>query len=440
MPLRTSTLTTFDGTWHETCSVARPEKIRELREILQVGNTPLIARGAGLSYSPASFGSESVVIEMHLFDRILALDYERLRVTVEPGISVGKLSEFLLREGMLLPVVPGYPAITVGGCVACDVHGKSQFHSGNFGDKVLSLRLEHPALGVVDCSRETNAELFHLTIGGLGLTGLITRVEIQLLRRPGTQLHVESIPVANLHQAADVLEASAAAFDGVYSWHNCNTRMDGFGQGLVFREKYVDGPPVPPSEPVGRMSVWRRAPFSLWKGPFTSLALWGYKTMAQRNASRVLPVRRGLFPIEGLEFYYAAFGRVGFREYQVIVPRHRWDAYVEEFRKILDAAQLPVTLASLKLFRGAPRRVSFVGEGICLALDVPESQRARQLFVALDELSVRHSAPVNLAKDGRVPPAVCAKVFSGYGAFCEALKHFDSSRRFRSALRSQLNA
>src|SRR5260221_10475212 len=148
----------FDGTEKVTTRIVRPERYRDLSMLIATG--PSIARGAGLSYSAASMGATSTSLDMTRFDRLLAFDEASGIVTVEAGARIGALTDFLVSRGYYLPALPGYPEITVGGCIAFDIHGKSQHHTGNFSDSVVSLELLHPDHGQLRTSRTERAELF----------------------------------------------------------------------------------------------------------------------------------------------------------------------------------------------------------------------------------------------------------------------------------------
>ena len=77
------------------------------------------------------------------------------------------------------------------------------------------------------------------------------------------------------------------------------------------------------------------------------------------------------FPINGSESYYRAFGPRGLREYQLLIPHDSWRAAVRDVEAAVEEAALPVTLGSLKVFAGQQELLWFVGEGVCLTLDVP---------------------------------------------------------------------
>jgi len=116
-------------------------------------NGPLIARGAGVSYVAASFGAHTRSIGMRRLNRIVSFEPDRKRITVEAGMSLGALYDFLSPHRLYVPVQPGHPQISVGGCVASNVHGKNPQRDGVFADVVESLQLFHPAHGVMTLSR-----------------------------------------------------------------------------------------------------------------------------------------------------------------------------------------------------------------------------------------------------------------------------------------------
>ena len=55
-----------------------------------------------------------------------------MSLTVEAGVRLIDIMTWAIPRHMHLPVLPGYPLVTVGGCVAADVHGKNPFKDGTF--------------------------------------------------------------------------------------------------------------------------------------------------------------------------------------------------------------------------------------------------------------------------------------------------------------------
>src|SRR5437879_3197893 len=130
LPTRVSNFTSFDGRVKATAFHQRPDRYRHL--VAAQHSIPRIARGSGLAYSAASFGSGVLVQEMTAFSRMLAFDEAQHLLTVEAGIRIGDLLRWAIDRDFYVPVVPGHPAITIGGCIAADVHGKNPKRDGTF--------------------------------------------------------------------------------------------------------------------------------------------------------------------------------------------------------------------------------------------------------------------------------------------------------------------
>ena len=116
----------------------------------------------------------------------------------EAGLTLDRLLRVTVPHGWFAPVVPGTKFVTLGGAVANDVHGKNHEHAGTFGAHVRALGLARSSGEVLTLSREENAELFAATIGGLGLTGVILWVELQLRAIRSAMIDTETFAIDDL--------------------------------------------------------------------------------------------------------------------------------------------------------------------------------------------------------------------------------------------------
>src|SRR5450631_993787 len=167
---RRSEFVSFDGSVRMMTRHQRPDRYRHLDNIL---DRRLIARGGGYAYSAASFGANSCALEMTAFDRLLKFDPARSLLTVEAGARVIDVFKWAIRQGLQVPVIPGYPLVTIGGCIAADVHGKNPWRDGTFADWVRAVTIFHPDKGYLNVNRESDPGLFEMTCGGFGMTGVI---------------------------------------------------------------------------------------------------------------------------------------------------------------------------------------------------------------------------------------------------------------------------
>jgi decaprenylphospho-beta-D-ribofuranose 2-oxidase len=405
-----------------------------------------ISRGAGLSYTAASFSEGGTTVDHRRFNRILDFDSREGIVEVEAGITLGQIYEFATPRSLYLPVQPGHPSITVGGCIGADVHGKNQYRDGTAISQVESVRLFHPRHGILELSREKSPEIFRLTCGGYGLTGNILSARLKLTPLPGTRGRLAAVPIESCDGLSDRLAASAASADLIYSWHDFSAPGNKtFGSGLIISGSFER---TPEAEPDSRAQTGFRSsldsatrgaiPLSLFNRATTRLVNATYKWMTQRSASRLVPLSELLFPVYGKEFYFHLFGRRGFHEYQCIVPSSAFPGIVSEVRKRLIRRPLAITLASGKFFGGERDLLRFTGTGVCFALNFPRSQAGLEFAAFLDELMQEFRGYPNIIKDSRLTAAVVARTYPEYEIFRERLRAFDPSRLYQSELSQRL--
>ncbi len=431
--------TSFDGTESFDGECVRPDRYRQLFAELSSPRL-LIPRGAGLTYCAASAGENVVSIDARSFNRILEFDPATGQVTVEAGISLGDLYRFTVPRGWILPVMPGSPSITVGGCIAPNIHGKNQFKDGNFRAVTDELRLFHPDHGELTCSPGERSDLFNLTVGGYGLTGFILSARLKLQRLEHSAFRLRRLKVGSLAEAAETMKDLANKVQVLYSWHDLNGSK--FGSGFVYA-----GDPIEGNNHSGELRYeeldadergnWRLPLFGKLSTRSSLAAYALSQSWAGEEAMVTLP--QAFFPPVGKEFYFKLFGRNGLREYQVLIPHDQWPVAVERLKEIILKHAVPITLASLKIFRGHGSLINFEGDGVCLTLDAPEGQRTRELFAHLDHWTEDAGAIVNISKDSRLQSGFLQKAFPEFDSFRQQLAVFDPKRQFDSALRKRLD-
>jgi len=159
---------------------------------------PGLAYGLGRSYGDVCLNPGGVLWQTTALDRFIDFDPATGRLVCDAGICLRDIQRMAIRRGWILPVTPGTQMVTVGGAIANDVHGKNHHAVGSFGDHVLRLHLVRTDGSAIECGPHLAPAWFAATVGGLGLTGVITRAEIQLRRVAGPWLNTETIPYTNL--------------------------------------------------------------------------------------------------------------------------------------------------------------------------------------------------------------------------------------------------
>ncbi len=439
--LETATFRSFDGGAVECASYCRPDRYR-LAEA-DLGARPRIARGGGYSYAGASFGGGSLVLDMRRFNRVLRFDPEGRVVEVEAGITLEELLALTAPRGLWLPVQPGYPAITIGGCIAANVHGKNPHREGVFRRLVADLTLFHPRFGTARITPETQPELFELTCGGYGLTGIVLSATLRLDPLPGWTASVRRVPIGGLAEGLTEIRERTERSAFAYTWHDGTPSRRCFGRGFVYEGTIPPGPP-PSGEVVPRYrrldaASRARFPVPLWGRVTTRLLGAGFRAVeGLRPACSERPLFEALFPFAHRGEYFRLYGRRGLAEYQVLVPHTVIDEFLKDLEREVLLVRAPVVMVSMKLFRGQQRLLRFEGDGVCVTLNLVRSHAGLAFLSRMDRLTSAVGGIPHIIKDSRLPAAVVAGCYPEYESFRHRLLAHDPERLFRSELSVRL--
>ena len=116
---------------------------RIVRAAIACGCTlPITARGGGTGTNGQSLNEGLVVDTSRYLDRVIDLNREVRRVTVEPGIALERLNRRLAEHNLFFPPdVSSGSRATIGGMVATDASGKGSRIWGKTSDYIESLDL-----------------------------------------------------------------------------------------------------------------------------------------------------------------------------------------------------------------------------------------------------------------------------------------------------------
>jgi FAD/FMN-containing dehydrogenase len=410
--------------------VARPSWRDQLAHTISCGRQqglPLLATGLRRSYGDSVLNPAGGMIDMVGLDRIIHFDPDLRLLRAEAGLPLDVLLNLLVRQGFFPPVTPGTRYVTLGGAVANDVHGKNHHVSGTFGRWVRRLGLLRSTGEELELSPTAHPDLFAATIGGLGLTGLITWVEIELLPINSAMMDVENIPFEGLDAFFDLSRMSEENFDYTVSWIDCLAAGPSLGRGIFSRGNHsTNGSPLP-----DRGNTRLNMPINLPQiamnrhtiKAFNALYFWNGKRKSGQTCVGLHPF---FYPLDSIGRWNRLYGKNGMYQYQSVVPPAAQNDATKEMLAVISASGQGSFLAVLKTFGAtvSPGLLSFPREGTTLALDFPNrGEDTLRLMARLDAIVLAAGGRLYPAKDGRMP----AHMFqAGYPAWQEFSKHVDS--------------
>ena len=416
----------------------RPDRLRMLNDQNEEFQIP---RGAGLSYTPASFGKDKLIRDMCSFDRILEFDESSKIVVVEAGISLKKLLTWSFSKQLFLPVLPGQPEITVGGCVAANVHGKNPYKDGTFMDHVEWIELSHPTLGTKIINRSNEKKIFNATCGGLGLTGIITKVALKLQKLSSEIVNLSPKKTESLKNTLEIMKQHTSD-DLLYSW-NMGSTLFNFGKGIVTSGTFSDDtnsktPQI--KERKGMSSNDRLLPFSLWN-TLSSPIINSINRKIQSGKNIVKKdVYSALFPFVGTaRMFYGLYGSNGFNEYQVLIKKKYSVEFIDDLTKLIKSEKPSLTILVMKLFNGKQKLLHFSDEGLSIILNLKHCNSTLKFLKKLDDIVISYKALPYIVKDSRLTKEVVEQCYPEYHVFKEILNEIDPKRIFKSELSERMN-
>jgi len=341
-------------------------------------------------------------------DRLLAVNWESGVISAQAGLTLGSLIQLALPYGWFLPVTPGTRFVTLGGAVANDVHGKNHHRLGTFGHHVLNLTIYRSDEGFVTCSPDTRADLFAATVGGMGLTGIIVSVEMQLRRVMSNQIDQRSVKFNGLAEFFDLSRQYDPDHEYSVAWIDCLSSGKNAARGLYLMGNHARVGSLKPSTN-SRLKMLFDPPVSL-VNPFTLRvfnALYYHRQRAKEVRSRI-SYAPFFYPLDSILHWNRIYGKRGFQQYQCVVPRKNAHEAMSAVLAEISRSGSGSFLAVLKQFGDITSRgpLSFPIPGVTLALDFPQKEFATaRLFEKLDAIVHEAGGRLYPAKDAHMSAA-----------------------------------
>lgn len=201
---------------HSRVHTHRPDSTEAVTHLIRQAATTgacLAICGGRHAMGGQQFLDGELLLDMRSMDRILEFDISRGLVRAEAGIQWPSLIEGILTaqrnlEGDSAPrwgiaqKQTGADALTLGGALAANVHGRGLLMTPIVGD-IEAFTLVGADAKPISCSRSQNSELFSLVIGGYGLFGVITDVTLRLAQRRILRRVVRVIDIEDAIMAAE---------------------------------------------------------------------------------------------------------------------------------------------------------------------------------------------------------------------------------------------
>lgn len=382
-------LTNFSRSQYSESLCLRADNEQELTEYLCANQEEkLLARGAGLSYNDSCLHTNSIIIDTQRFNHLMSFDDQTGIVTCQGGVTVHDL--FLLHPDFIPAVIPGTLHATIAGGIAHDVHGKNNHHAGSFGHHVLWMDLLINGK-LIHCTREENSDLFYATIGGAGLTGIITHVAIQLKKAPRS-ISVEHQRVKSLDSLLTSMSTIGIKHDYQVAW------LDLLQETMPSILSYANHCDNKITAKPQKTHTVPKFPFKLlWRW---NMHLFNKLYFSSKKANELLSLTEFNNPLDKLQHWNRMYGPHGLLQFQAVFPQEEAEKTIKKLVHIINNNHALPMLSVLKLLtRKSEGLLSFCQPGFTLAIDFANNIHTKNAIQAMNQLITDLNGRVYLAKD-----------------------------------------
>lgn len=370
--------------------------------------TKMLPVGMGRSYGDVCLLENGTLLGARGLDRLLDFNPETGLLRCEAGVTLAEVLDFAVPRGWFLPVTPGTKYVTVGGAIANDIHGKNHHVAGTFGCHVPRFELVRSDGTHLLCSPDENQEWFQATIGGMGLTGLITWAEVQLRPIVSRSIDYDGTKFVGIDEFV-ALSNAASNVEYTVAWIDCVSHGRNFARGIFMHGDHSEKPGRLKSSPEPKLSLPIDLPgFLLNRATVGAFNTLYYNKQLAKHKDAVIDYEPFFYPLDFVHHWNRGYGKAGLLQFQCVLPTTASNDGIVQVLKAITASGLASFLAVIKVFGDVPSPglMSFPQPGITLALDFPVRHDVSfDLLSRLADIILDHGGRMYPAKDATMTAA-----------------------------------
>lgn len=403
-----------------------------------------LSRGLGRSYGDASLPApgDLRVLGTTLADRILSFDEATGILRAEAGLCLAEMNRLFLPRNWFTPVTPGTKFVTLGGMVASDVHGKNHHVNGTIGRHVQSLLIRTGRGDVVECSRAEHPDLFLATLGGMGLTGHILEVTLKMEKIPSPWIYAESYRISGLDELLVRIKEEGKRWPMTVAWVDTVARGKSMGRGILFVGRWATPEEAPKGFPKAPTAI--TMPITLPSGLLNRLTMGIFNKLLY--TSHIPQTKRGFvgpdkffYPLDRIRHWNRIYGSRGVTQHQSVIPESAGGGGIRRMIEHLADAKTASFLTVIKdCGEEGDGLLSFPMSGMSLALDLPITDRSREVVGHLNQIVQQTGGRIYLTKDGLSTADDFQKMEPRLERFDAVRRKWDPQGKVRSAQSKRL--
>ena len=282
--------------------------------------------------------------------------------------------------------------------------GNGRSYEGSFGNYIKWIDIVNDKNEIIRCSKSQNTDLFGITIGGMGLTGIIVRCSIQLRKVKSGWIKQRTVVNNNLKES---LQSFHNHKNTTYSvaWIDCLATGKSFGRSILMLGEHanmievLEKNSIFPKRKKQKASFFFNIPSFLLNNSTVSLFNKIYFNFYKNKRPSYRHWDSFFYPLDAIKHWNRMYGQKGFFQFQCLLSNESSD---EGFKKILEVIQKKSSgsfLAVLKQFGAGNENLSFPKKGFTLALDFKATEKNIKVGNEIIDIVNNFKGSIYLAKD-----------------------------------------
>jgi len=444
--------------------VIKPSTIEECKEIIDYcnkENIKICCRGRGFSYGDMILNTDELILDTSSMSNILSWRPDIGSISVEPGVSFASIFKLSLLDNWALTSCPGGMDVSIGGAISNNVHGKDAWKNGNFGHQVTSidLLLSNSKIIVIDKGNP----IFKAVIGGIGLLGVIVKVDIQLQKIPSPFVRVRTEITKNIGESLDLIELRKKDSDFSVAWVDAFSKGDAVGRGYVSSASWVEENLKTSIEELEKSLTKPKFIFGfLPSKPVWYVGRVFFKPVVLKflNKLHYFLARKSFAksgkyskPVLFTDYNFMhnkipdireVYRPYGFYEFEPLLPIESSKQSLKDLLELCQKHKSESLLCGVKSHISDDFLLSFEGNGYSIGIDIQVAGRSQEKindFVnALSDFTILNKGKIYLAKDENLSKITFQKMYPSYVDFLKIKRNLDPQSLFYSDMYLRLIA
>lgn len=406
-------LTNFSRATSSQCQAFRPDTERQLQAL----EPHCLAKGGGLSYNDSFFNTNHTVIDTKRLNHLLHFDSASGILECQGGVRFADL--FLVHPDFIPAIIPGTLHATLAGGIAHDVHGKNNHKQGSLGHHIEWIDLVIND-SILRCDPLNHSALFHATIAGLGLTGIISRLGIRLQKAPRC-VEVSVQTFKTLEDLTTTMTNTLDTCDFQVAWLDLLNKNP---QSLLSQAQFTH-----------TLAPFHPNTYKIPKLPCSFIKPWGMKLFNylyfhKQTHTKVVHLQDFNNPLDKITHWNRLYGPKGLIQFQGVFSEEAANQTLGYLLEVIRTTKATPTLAVLKLFRkNGAGLLSFCKPGFTLAIDFINNAQAQQAISLMNQYLMTIDGRVYLAKDLFLNSEQFASMNPNFAEFKRVIKDYHCNTR-----------